>query len=277
MREKTIAIIDSGLGGLHILKECYKVLRGYNFVYVADTFNAPYGSKSKHELKKIANNLVENIEKKYKPEAIVFACNTLTVNAIKGVRKNFDIKFVGTEPALKQAKIFGGDTIIFATKSTLKYYSKLNKKVNNAIKSEYKKQNLKYTNTDKVYKVFIPNLPIEIDQNFEDLDCLTEKLKAVFDKEIYQNCTNFVLGCTHYIAIKPQLKNIFSSDIQFFDGSKAVAKRVQNIVPKLNKRKKVEIAKRIKFLATDGDLLKKKNLIKYFNKIYMEDILPDNS
>lgn len=277
MREKTIAIIDSGLGGLHILKECCRILRGYNFVYVADTFNAPYGSKSKHQLKKIACDLVKNIEKKHKPEAIVFACNTLTVNAIKIVRKKFDIKFVGTEPALKQAKIFGGDIILFATKSTLKYYSKLNKKVGRQIKSEYKKQKLKYTNTDKIYKVYIPNLPLEIDQNFENLDCLTEKLKSVFDKEIYQNCTNFVLGCTHYIAIKPQLKSIFSSDIQFYDGSKAVAKRVQDIVPKLKSKKEIGIEKRIKFLTTDGDLFKKQNLIKYFNKIYTEDILPHNS
>lgn len=278
MRKKTIAVIDSGIGGLHILKECCKVLPNYNYVYVADTFNAPYGDKSKRKLNKIAYDLVEKIDKKYKPEIIVFACNSLTVNTIKSIRKKFKNKFVGTEPAIKQAKINGGDILIFATKSTLKNYNNLNKKIDRQLKTEYRKQNLKYINFDKVYKVYIDNLPTEIDNNIENLDSLTEKLKTVFDNEIYKHCPNVVIGCTHYIAIKKQLKNILGADKQFFDGVKAIAKQVLLLSEsKRTKNKKFDMEKNLKFLVTDGDLIKKQNLINYFKKIYMEDISPDNS
>jgi len=278
VRKKTIAIIDSGLGGLHILKECCRVLPSYNFVYMADFFNAPYGNKSKRDLFKIAYGLVENINRQYKPDAIVFACNTLTVNTIKKIRKSFDLKLVGVEPALKQAKINGGDIIIFATKSTLNFYNKLNKKVNREIKEEYKKQNLLYKNEDKVYKVFIENLPLQIDENFENLDNLMENLNLVFDNEIYKNCSNIVLGCTHFIAIKTQLKNILGDDISFFDGSKAVAKQVvKTIEVKKSKNKKFDFEKNLKILITDGDMQKKQNLLNYFKKIYINDILSDNS
>jgi len=245
---------------------------------VADFFNAPYGNKSKRELFKIAYGLVENINRQYNPQAIVFACNTLTVNTIKKIRKSFDLKFVGIEPALKQAKINGGDIIIFATKSTLNGYTNLNKKINKELKEEYKNQNLVYKNEDTVYKVFLEGLPQEIDQNFDNLDILIEKLKTVFDNETYKNCSNIILGCTHFIAIKPQLKKIFANDICFYDGSKAVAKQVFKIVEsKKSKNKKFDIEKNLKILTTDGDMQKKQNLLNYFKKIYTDDILVDNS
>jgi len=185
---------------------------------------------------------------------------------------------VGTEPAIKQAKINGGDILIFATKSTLKNYNNLNKKIDRQLKTEYRKQNLKYINFDKVYKVYIDNLPTEIDNNIENLDSLTEKLKTVFDNEIYKHCPNIVIGCTHYIAIKKQLKNILGTDKIFFDGVKAIAKQVLLLSEsKKTKNKKFDMEKNLKFLVTDGDLIKKQNLINYFKKIYMEDISPDNS
>ncbi|MDD4815910.1 MAG: aspartate/glutamate racemase family protein [Clostridia bacterium] len=277
MRKKTIAIIDSGLGGLHILNECQKILPSYKFVYVADFFNAPYGNKSKKALYKIACGLIENINRQYRPQAIVFACNTLTVNTINQIRKKYNLKFVGVEPALKQAKIFGGDMIIFATKSTLKFYNNLNKKVDKQLKKEYKKQKLIYKSKDKTHKVFVPNLPQEIDKNWDNLDCLTEKLKAVFGKDIYKKCDNIVLGCTHFLAIKPQLKNILGSNISFFDGSKAVAKQVFKIVEAKKSSKKFDLQNNLKIISTDGDVSKKQNLLNYFKKIYTADKFFDNS
>lgn len=268
MRKKSVVVLDSGLGGLHILAECIKTLPNYEYLYIADTFNAPYGEKSKKKLIKIAIELVNNIIKKHNPEIIVFACNTLTVNAIKEVReKFFKTKIVGVEPALKTAKTYGGDTIIFATKSTLKHYKKLDKKIERSLKLEYKKQNLKYYNTDKTYKIHIKNLPALIEENSENLDNLLPLLNQTFCYDKYQKCLNMVLGCTHFIGIKEQLNTLFPN-IKFFDGAKAVAKRVAEIaLHPAPQNYSAENEPQITILTTNGDRIKQKSFEKYFKTL----------
>lgn len=233
-KKKNIVFIDSGIGGLYILKECIKLIPNYNFVYVADTENFPYGSKSRKELIKIADNLVSELDEKFDPEIFVLACNTLTVNAIQFLRNKYNKKFVGIEPALKTAKIYGGDTIIFATRSTLKHYSKLNKKCIKQIKKEYKQKKLRFSNNDKFFKVFVADLPLKIEQSCNDLKVLMAVLTNTFDKPEFKNVSNLVLGCTHFIAIKKLLQQILGEDVQIFDGAKPVAKRIFSLIESKN-------------------------------------------
>ncbi|MDD2445501.1 MAG: hypothetical protein PHX09_01675 [Clostridia bacterium] len=329
----TIVLIDSGIGGLHILKECYKLLPNFNYVYVSDDANAPYGNKSKQELIEIADNLLEKAIKEFEPMLVVLACNTLTVNCIKHLRRKFKISIVGIEPALKKARINGGDIIIFATQSTLKYYNRLNKKCTWQLRLEYRKNKLRYYNKDKVHKVYISGLPAKIDEEVEkaiikkssrklnkkieqklneeienniksneetteqtdeavegidnianenkeneydnNLNSLMSILLQEFDNPIYKNTENLVLGCTHFIAIKKQLENIFGEKVQIYDGAIPVAKRVQFLIENdlkhnsnLKPIKKVGNFKNIKFSSTSGNPNKAKVAKTYFKNIY---------
>ena len=230
MSVKKIIVIDSGVGGLHILKECQELMPHINFIYVADTFNSPYGEKSKKQLKDISLNLLKNLEKTYNPIAFVIACNTLTVNCVKYLRQHIKTQIFGIEPALKQAKINGGETILFATKQTIKQYSKLNKKIVRQLKQEYKNQGLIFKNYDKVYKLYIPNLPSLIDNNIENLNQIRPILEKRFAKYDFKNINNLVLGCTHFIALKPLLKEIIGRDVEIFDGAKAVANHTYSVL-----------------------------------------------
>ena len=45
---KFVGILDSGIGGLSILKACADRMLNTDFVYLADTKYAPYGNKSKY-------------------------------------------------------------------------------------------------------------------------------------------------------------------------------------------------------------------------------------
>lgn len=244
--KKNILFLDSGIGGLHILKECVKLSPEHSYIYVADTINAPYGNKRKNELLKIADKLVCELNKEFNPDIIVLACNSLTVNCIDFLRNKYKKTFVGIEPALKQARLNGGDTIIFATQATLKSYHKLNKKCSQQLKKEYRKQNLRYYNKDKVHKVFIPDLPLIIDKNCNNLEVLNPILVKEFDNLEYKKVNNLVLGCTHYIAIKPQLKQVLK-DVQIFDGAIPVANRLQTLL-------KEEIKKEINEINSNSEL-----------------------
>ena len=259
-KRKNIVLIDSGIGGLFILKECIKLIPNYNFIYIADTVNMPYGNKSKRKLIKIADDLIAELNAEYNPDIFVLACNTLTVNTIQFLRKKYNKDFVGIEPALKQARIFGGDTIIFATRSTLKFYGKLNRKCTGELKQEYKEKNLRFFNNDKVFKVYMPDLPMKIEQNYNNFKSLTPALLNKFDRTNYKNVGNLVLGCTHFIAIKKELQQIFGENVQIFDGAIPVAKRVLSLIQsknlKFKAKNEVEVEKNIK---TKNEIIKSEN------------------
>lgn len=261
---KKIVLIDSGIGGLHILSACQKLLPNQDFVYVADNKNAPYGNKNSKQLKNIAVELVEYCLNNYSPQIIVLACNTLTVNTIKYLRKKFPrIQFVGTEPALKQARIYGGNTIILATESTQKHFFSLNKKISLQLKQEHKTLNLKYSISDKIYKLSIPNLATLIEDNMENLDILIPLLNNSFKKQKFQSCQNLVLGCTHYTAIKKQLQTALPN-IKIFDNTIAVAKQVAKLSgPQATNQTKQNIT----FVCTTNSKEYEQKLKDYFERL----------
>ena len=73
-----IAVFDSGLGSLSIIKSIQKVCKA-EIIYFADQKNFPYGKKTRKQLEKIIKKSIELLEKKFKPELIVIGSNTPTI------------------------------------------------------------------------------------------------------------------------------------------------------------------------------------------------------
>ena len=115
-----IGIFDSGVGGLSIWNEIVTLLPNENTIYLADSKNAPYGQKS-HQ--KIIEFSIKNTELLLDRgcKIIVVACNTATTNAIKYLRANYDVPFIGIEPAIKPAALRTKTNYVgvLATKGTL--------------------------------------------------------------------------------------------------------------------------------------------------------------
>ena len=83
-----IAVFDSGVGGLSVLKPLTQLLPFEDFVYFADNLHVPYGDKPVEEVK---NYLFRSIEKilACQPKAVVIACNTATSLFIDELRKTY--------------------------------------------------------------------------------------------------------------------------------------------------------------------------------------------
>ena len=120
MSIQPIGIFDSGVGGTSIFKEIHAQLPNEHTIYLADSFNAPYGGKTKNEIIALSIKNMELLLSK-NCKLVVVACNTATTNAIKILRENYSIPIIGIEPAIKpaalktQTKAIG----ILATKGTL--------------------------------------------------------------------------------------------------------------------------------------------------------------
>ena len=71
-KELPIAVYDSGVGGISVLKELVSLMPNENFIYFGDSANAPYGTKTHDDIcrftldniKKLAALLKENETKR---------------------------------------------------------------------------------------------------------------------------------------------------------------------------------------------------------------------
>ena len=120
MNNKSIGFFDSGIGGITIWQSIINLLPNENTIYLADSINSPYGTKTKEELTKICEKNIEFLINKG-CKIIIIACNTATTNSINYLRNIYKIPLVGIEPAIKPAALNTKTGIIgvLATKGTL--------------------------------------------------------------------------------------------------------------------------------------------------------------
>ena len=210
---KNVLLMDSGSGGVNILKECVKVCPYCNYLLYCDTENLPYGTKSKRELYEITKRNLEKIYSFFKFEYVVLACNTLTATVIDEIRKKYPlITFIGTVPAIKPAleENKAKDVLVIATKATIK---------NNKLIKKYKKSGIKL--------LPLNDLAPLIDQNLDWLDNLKDYLKLNLKGQFKA----IVLGCTHYQALTNQIQELFP-DVKIYNSANGVARRLLSFVGK---------------------------------------------
>ena len=222
MAKQKIGIFDSGIGGTSIWREIHELLPFEDTIYLADSINAPYGVRSKQEIIELSRkNTIKLLELGAK--IIVVACNTATTNAIDELRKEFDVPFIGIEPAIKPAALNSKTKTIgiLATKGTLS-------------SSLFTKTSELYTQGLNVVEVEGNGLVELIEDgkiNSEEMDSLLDKLLLPFKKNPIDY---LVLGCSHYPYLIPKLKEKFSPDLSIIDSGEAVARQTKAILEKKN-------------------------------------------
>ena len=115
-----IGIFDSGVGGLSVFREIRNILPQESYIYYSDSANCPYGTKSKEFIIGRAREITEYLISEG-ADIIVIACNTATAAAIKTLRSEYQIPFIGMEPAIKPAVAMTrtGTIGVLATAGTL--------------------------------------------------------------------------------------------------------------------------------------------------------------
>ena len=216
--DKPIGFFDSGLGGLSVWQEVNALLPQENTIYLADSKHAPYGIRTKQEIIDLsAKNTEYLLEQGCK--IIVIACNTATTKAIKYLRKNYDVPFVGIEPAIKTAAISTqtNSVGVLATEGTL--ISDLFTATSKKYASEIVTVSQNGTGLVKLIENGQINSP-------EIIDLLQQFLAPM----IAQNIDYLVLGCTHYPFLKPLLDQLLPEGVETIDSGAAIAKRVESLL-----------------------------------------------
>ena len=245
-----IGIFDSGIGGATVFKEIIKKLPNMSYIYYSDSKNNPYGDKTKKEIEKICEDIVEKLIKE-KCTSIVIACNTASAIAVEHLRNTYsNIDITAIEPAYKMVHDFNynEETLVMATKGTIES-EKFNKLLH------------KYDN-HKTELIACIGLA-ELIENSEE-DNINKYLEQNLAKYKFK-VKNVVLGCTHYPLIQENIKNVLESDeykIKFFDGSERLAKHLKD---KLYNNNMVNSKFEIEFIDSSNDENKKNRFFGILN------------
>ncbi len=216
-----IGVFDSGIGGLSILDEALRQLPQHDYIYLADSANAPYGEKSSEWITARSLALCKHLASKG-CDAIVVACNTATAEAIKQIRAELDIPIVGVEPGIKPAAMQSQNGIVgvLATEATLKS-DKFNA--------------LLATLPDHCRFIkqagagLVPLIEAGKADSEETLELLGKHLVPILDA----GSDTLVLGCTHYPFLKRSIRKLLGDSITLIDTSDAVVRQLKRVLEEL--------------------------------------------
>ncbi len=215
-----IAIFDSGIGGLSVLREALKILPHENYIYYADTDHVPYGTKTKEEVKRFALEAAKFLSSN-QVKMLVVACNTATSIAISELRNLYNFPVVGMEPAVKPAVSISKNkrVLVLATQLTLK-------------EQKFKELVDKVDNEKIVDLLPLPELVTLAEQFIFDEEKVVPVLSKSFATIHPEEYGTVVLGCTHFPFYKTILKKMFPDGTEIIDGNSGTVNHVKNILEK---------------------------------------------
>lgn len=215
-KENPIAVFDSGMGGISVLRELVKVLPGEDFIYYGDSANAPYGTKKLEEVRELtcthAHNLFEEGAK-----GLVVACNTATSAAVRVLREQYpDIPIVGIEPAVKPAVESGKHprVLVMATPMTIR-------------EEKFHKLMDRYTSDAEIIPLACPGLMNFVERGDLDGEDLQKYLTELLFEFQEHKVDAVVLGCTHYPFVKAMIQKTLGDEVQLFDGGAGTAREMK--------------------------------------------------
>lgn len=210
-RVPKIGVMDSGMGGLSVLKELLDLPYSVNFLYYGDLAHAPYGEKQTSEVLELTRNVC-NFFLKEEVDAILLACNTATSASASKLREELSVPVFGMEPAIKPALLaHPGEKIALLATSVTHREEKLQD-----LKSELGA-------SERVVHLNCDGLATLVDNGkWEEAKLL---LKNILKIPQEQGIRALVLGCTHYVFLKNEIKDLYPEAI-LHDGNKGTVRHL---------------------------------------------------
>ena len=198
---KAIGVMDSGVGGLTVLKQLIETCPQENYLYFGDTKNLPYGEKSKQELIDIVKEIFDYFETR-NVKAVVLACNTTSATAYEELKDKYSFKIypliqtvakcVASDKGIKKIAVMATQATVNSKKYT----------------SEFKKNNQEIEVLEQACPLWVPIVENKI-KNYDE----QEAIYGYLNKVIEFNPQKIILGCTHYPYLLDKLSKYTTKDL----------------------------------------------------------------
>ena len=222
----TLAVIDSGLGGISVVRALREAAPGIALAYVADLAGFPYGKRSAEDITARGIRMAQTLHERHGVQHVVVACNTLSTLSLAAMRAALPgVVFTGTVPAIKVAaershtKRF---TLLATPNTAHSPYSKslIDQFAQGCVVDCYGAPNLA-----RMVEDFLLGLPL-------DHAAWEQEIAPCFFDDARGRTDQVILGCTHYPLVLPQLKTAAPWEVAWIDSSHAIARQaLRHFVP----------------------------------------------
>ena len=220
-RNKKIGIFDSGLGGLYVARAIKQAMPQYDYAYLGDTLNVPYGGRSMEAIYKLSEAAIRYLFEQQNCDLAIIACNTASVTALRKLQNEFlvneypDRRILGViVPTLESATELGATQIgLIATEYTIR--SRI-----------YDEEIAKITPRAQIYGQPTPLLvPLIENRGEKYMDMiLGDYLEPLIEKGL----DSLILGCTHYISIKDRVRDITNHRVRVLSQDEIIPPKLKD-------------------------------------------------
>lgn len=224
-----IGIFDSGFGGLTVMKEYLKKYPDYNYIYLGDQANTPYGTHSAERIKKLVLKNVDFLVKKG-CKLIIVACNTASADALREAQNKYKgnptilgVLVPAVEDALKETRF--GNIGVIGTRGTIEsdaYKRELTKYEKDLYNPEEKKANKKI----KIFQQACPLLVPLVEEGMINNVVTKMMLKKYLKPLKHANVDTLILGCTHYPLLQKEIERIMGKNCKVISSAKAAVNAI---------------------------------------------------
>lgn len=219
-----IGVIDSGIGGITVLRELLRACPGEHFIYIGDDANSPYGTRTAEEIQQLSLNLIRH-PKLEGIKALVVACNTITACALDVIEQNFEGEVVGViEPGVEAAlaNTKNNKVGILATTATVE-----SQVFDNAFKAQNPQIELTSVGAPKLHEYAENNLDLILNAPTSEIkQCVVDHMKPFIDA----GCDTILLACTHFPPYENLIRDIVGPDVNIIAPSINTAETLRTIL-----------------------------------------------
>jgi glutamate racemase len=218
--QSPIVVLDSGLGGLTVVRAVRAALPHEDLLYFGDTARVPYGGKSAETVTTFVRQIISFL-RPHEPKHVVIGCNTATALALPALRRTFpELSISGViEPGARAAAEAAGKKDwpligIIGTEATIR-----SKAYEVAILRRRARARLLCRPT--------PLLVPIIEEGRTENDPVTRLALKQYLMPLYQRGMDvLVLGCTHYPILRELIQRMVGANVAVVDSAEACAEDV---------------------------------------------------
>lgn len=217
--QQAIAILDSGVGGLTVVKEVMRQLPREKIIYFGDTARTPYGPRLSEEVTKFTEQIVDFLIQ-FDPKVIIIACNTATAAALDYISEKVSIPVIGVIHPGARAAISAtktGHVGVIGTVGT----------INSGAYTTALKQLSPFVD---VVSQSCPALVPLVEQG----EFRSDQTSHVVDESLTQikrypiDC--LILGCTHYPFLKDTIQEVMGPKVKLISSADETARETSTIL-----------------------------------------------
>ncbi|GKT03469.1 glutamate racemase [Furfurilactobacillus entadae] len=217
--ELPIGFMDSGVGGLTVVKETLRQLPNETIRFIGDQARLPYGPRPAEQVREFTWEMVRFLEAQ-PVKMLVIACNTATAAALPDLQAQLTIPIIGViKPGAKAAirTTKNGHIGVIATEGTVK---------NDAYAKTIHEQVHEMTVTSLACPKFVSL--VESNEYTGPLakQIVTQTLQPLTQTDI----DTLVLGCTHYPLLAPIIQNVMGERVTLIDPGTETADEIKALL-----------------------------------------------